>query len=277
MTTVSPRERVHRAASLVDHRIPPGSHRPTDSSGAPWPRECDRRRYFHWVDSGGSAQSHREAGHDIVIDIPYRSPRAWASLLVGTLLVGVGLGFMIDAGYGVSPLDAFFTGVSQHTGLSVGVILFVFSALMVLMSWALGLTPTIGTLITFIGIAILVDLTRLAGAAIGVPEWPASLRVAWWILGLLLFCGGVLGVFSCDLGASPYDQLARAIAFRTGRSLGFGRIILDTIALLSAIVLGGSWGIGTVVILLVVPLVLNRVLPHVKPRIHRDPLHDRAA
>lgn len=228
------------------------------------------------MENAGSAQAHRDPGDKIVIDIPYRSPRAWASLLIGTLLVGVGLGFMIDAGYGVSPLDAFFTGVSLHSGWSVGVILFAFSALMVLLSWALGLTPTIGTLVTFVGIAILVDVTRLAGAAMGVPEWPASARVAWWILGLLLFCGGVLGVFSCDLGASPYDQLARAIAFRTGRSLGFGRIILDSISLLSAIVLGGSWGIGTVVILLVVPLVLNRVLPHVKPRIHRDPLHDRA-
>lgn len=229
------------------------------------------------MDSKGSAQARRGPGHDIVIDIPYRSPRAWASLLIGTLLVGIGLGFMIDAGYGVSPLDAFFTGLSLHSGLSVGVILFAFSLLMVLLSWALGLKPTIGTLVTFVGIALLVDLTRLAGAAIGVPDWPTSLRVAWWILGLLLFCGGVLGVFSCDLGASPYDQLARAIAFRTGRSLGFGRIILDGIALLSAIVLGGSWGVGTVVILLVVPIVLNVVLPHVKPRIHRDPLHDRVA
>ena len=214
-------------------------------------------------------------GHEIVVDIPYRSPRAWASLLIGTVLVGVGLGLMIDANFGVVPLDSFFTGVSRQTGFSVGVVLFALCGLMVLLSWSLGLKPTIGTLITFTGIAVVVDLTRLFGEAIGAPDWSVGLRIAWWILGLLLFCCGVLGIFSCDLGVSPYDQLVRAIAFRTGRSLGFARIILDSIALLGAIVLGGSWGVGTVIILLVVPIVLNRILPYVKPRIHRDPLHDR--
>jgi len=215
------------------------------------------------------------SGHEIVIDIPYRSPRAWAALLIGTVLVGVGLGLMIDANFGVVPLDSFFTGVSRQTGFSVGVVLFALCGLMVLLSWSLGLKPTIGTLITFTGIAVVVDLTRLFGEAIGAPDWSFGVRIAWWILGLLLFCCGVLGIFSCDLGVSPYDQLVRAIAFRTGRSLGFARIILDSISLLGAIVLGGSWGVGTVIILLVVPLVLNRILPYVKPRIHRDPLHDR--
>lgn len=222
-------------------------------------------------------QPHRPPSHDVVVDIPYRSPRAWASLLAGTLLVGVGLGLMIDANFGVVPLDAFFTGVSRRTGLSVGIVLFSLCALMVLLSWSLGLKPTVGTLISFVGIAIVVDLTRWAGATVGAPEWPLGVRIAWWAAGMLLFCAGVIGIFSCDLGVGPYDQLVRAISFRTGRSLGFARLILDAIALLGAIVLGGSWGIGTVIVLLVIPLVLNRLLPLVKPRIHRDPIHDRSA
>ncbi|MBM3689444.1 MAG: hypothetical protein FJW80_07290 [Actinobacteria bacterium] len=214
---------------------------------------------------------------DMDVEIPYRSARAWLSLVIGTVLVGIGLGFMIDAGFGVAPLDAFFTGISYRTGLSVGVILFLLSGLMVLLSWALGLKPAVGTLVTFVGIAILVDVTRLVGDAIGAPEWPIAVRVVWWVLGLVLFCSGVLGIFACDLGASPYDQLVRAISFRTGRSLGFARIVLDAITLLTAIVLGGSWGIGTVIILLVIPIALNRLLPLVKPHVHRDPAHDRRA
>lgn len=209
--------------------------------------------------------------------IPYRSPRAWAALLLGAMCVGIGLGMMIDANFGVAPLDAFFTALSRRSGLSVGVVLFCISVLMVLMSWALGLKPVIGTLVSFIGISITVDLTRVVGDAIGAPEWPIGARIAWWILGLLLFCAGIVGLFSSDLGASPYDQLVRSVAYRTGRSLGTSRLVIDAIGLLMAIILGGSWGIGTVVILVVVPLVLNRVLPIVKPHIHRDPLHDVAA
>ncbi len=208
---------------------------------------------------------------------PLRTPRAWAALLIGVVLVGIGLGMMIDADFGVAPADALFTALSRTSGLSVGTILVLASILMVLMSWALGLRPAIGTLISFVGIAVVVDVTRLLLAAVDAPDWVLGARIVLWIIGLVLFCAGVMGIFSSDLGASPYDQVVRSIAFRTGRSLGLARLAVDAIALLGAIVLGGSWGIGTVIILVVVPLALNRVLPHVKRHVHHDPAHDRTA
>jgi uncharacterized membrane protein YczE len=204
-----------------------------------------------------------------------RTPRAWIALLLGVLLVGVGLGFMIDAGFGVAPADALFTGMSRVSGLTVGTVLVLASILMVLMSWALGLRPAIGTLISFVGIAGVVDLTRLLDGLMGVPEWPLAGRVPLWILGLLMFCGGLVGIFSSDLGTSPYDQVVRSVAYRTGRSLGFARLAVDAMALLGAFLLGGSWGVGTIVILVTVPLALNYVLPHVKQHVHVDPIHDR--
>ncbi len=208
---------------------------------------------------------------------PLRTPRAWAALLIGVILVGVGLGMMIDGGFGVAPPDALFTALSRVSGLTVGTTLLLASILMVLMSWALGLKPAIGTLISFVGIAIVVDLTRMLLAAIDAPDWVVGWRIVLWISGLILFCSGILGIFSSDLGASPYDQVVRSISFRTGRSLGFARLSVDAIALLSAIILGGSWGIGTVIILIAVPVALNRVLPHIKRHVHHDPAHDRVA
>ena len=208
---------------------------------------------------------------------PLRTPRAWAALLIGVVLVGVGLGMMIDGGFGVAPPDALFTALSRVSGLTVGTILLLVSVLLVLMSWALGLKPAIGTLISFVGIAVVVDLTRMLLAVVDAPEWVVGWRIVLWIVGLLLFCSGILGIFSSDLGASPYDQVVRSISFRTGRSLGFARLTVDAIALLTAIILGGSWGIGTVIILIAIPIALNRVLPHIKRHVHHDPAHDRVA
>lgn len=208
---------------------------------------------------------------------PLRTPRAWAALIIGVVLVGVGLGMMIDGGFGVAPPDALFTALSRVSGLTVGTILLLVSILMVLMSWALGLKPAIGTLISFVGIAVVVDLTRMLLAVVDAPEWVVGWRIVLWIVGLLLFCSGILGIFSSDLGASPYDQVVRSISFRTGRSLGFARLAVDAIALLTAIILGGSWGIGTVIILIAIPIALNRVLPHIKRHVHHDPAHDRVA
>jgi uncharacterized membrane protein YczE len=200
--------------------------------------------------------------------VPLRNPRAWASLVIGVALVGIGLGFMIDADFGVAPADALFTALSRASGLTVGTILVLASILMVLMSWALGLRPAIGTLVSFVGIAVVVDLTRLLLGLVDAPEWSLAARIGLWIVGLLFFCSGVMGIFASDLGASPYDQVVRSIAYRTGRSLGASRLMVDVIAMLGAIVLGGSWGIGTVIILVAVPLALTLVLPRVRARVY---------
>ncbi|MFZ9987729.1 MAG: YczE/YyaS/YitT family protein [Candidatus Nanopelagicales bacterium] len=203
--------------------------------------------------------------------VPLRNPRAWASLVIGVALVGIGLGFMIDADFGVAPADALFTALSRASGLTVGTILVLASILMVLMSWALGLRPAIGTLVSFVGIAVVVDLTRLLLGLVDAPEWSLAARIGLWIVGLLFFCSGVMGIFASDLGASPYDQVVRSIAYRTGRSLGASRLMVDVIAMLGAIVLGGSWGIGTVIILVAVPLALTLVLPRVRARVYASP------
>ena len=207
---------------------------------------------------------------DSAPSVPLRNPRAWVALVVGVIIVGIGLGFMIDADFGVAPADALFTALSRTSGLTVGTILVLASILMVLMSWALGLRPAIGTLISFVGIAVFVDLTRVLLATVDAPDWSLGARIILWIVGLLLFCAGVMGIFSSDLGASPYDQVVRSISYRTGRSLGFSRLMVDALALLGAIVLGGSWGIGTIIILVAVPIALNLLLPRIKRHVQPE-------
>ena len=198
-----------------------------------------------------------------------RAEVAWPTLIMGIVFVGVGLGMMIDADFGVAPIDALFTAVSRTSGLSVGIVLAVLSILMVLMAWALGVRPALGTLVSFLGIALCVDLTRAVGSALGVTGWSLGVLIVWWVAGLAIFCLGVTGIFGADRGVSPYDLLTLAVSLRTGRSLGVSRLIVDAIALVGAIALGGSWGVGTVVILLAVPATLNVVLPRVKSRLHR--------
>jgi len=198
-----------------------------------------------------------------------RAEVAWPTLIMGIVFVGVGLGMMIYADFGVAPIDALFTAVSRTSGLSVGIVLAVLSILMVLMAWALGVRPALGTLVSFLGIALCVDLTRAVGSVLGVTGWSLGVLIVWWVAGLAIFCLGVAGIFGADRGVSPYDLLTLAVSLRTGRSLGVSRLIVDAIALVGAIALGGSWGVGTVVILLAVPATLNVVLPRVKSRLHR--------
>lgn len=206
---------------------------------------------------------------------PWRSWKAWASLLLGVALVGLGIGLMVEAGWGVSPLDAFFSGVSNQSEFSMGIVLAVFSVAMVLVAWLFGIKPAIGTLVCALGIGIFVDIARIAYSGLAPDDLPIPLMVVLWLVGLAIFCLGVIGLFASELGASPYDQLTKATAKVLRVSLGVARIILDGIALLIAFLLGGSWGVGTLVLLLVVPIILNKALPWGRRIVHGPALADQ--
>lgn len=203
---------------------------------------------------------------------PGKSPwlmwQAWLSLAIGVSFVGVGIGMMVEAGWGVSPLDAFFSGAANQSGITMGIILVVLSIVMVLVAWVFGIKPAIGTLVSAFGIGLFVDLIRIALQPLMEAQPNVSVLILLWAAGLAIFCVGVLALFASELGASPYDQLTKAMSKVMKTTLGVSRIILDTTALLLAFILGGSWGIGTLLLLLVVPVVLNKALPYARSIVH---------
>lgn len=188
-------------------------------------------------------------------------PRAWVSLILGLICVGAGIGMMLDARIGVSSVDVFFSGLANTSSLTVGTVVIVASLVMVAATWPLGIHPGVGTAMSILLIGPAVDGARYLDSLLGVGTWDLPARGAWWLAGLTVFVAGVLGLFSANLGVSPYDHVTLAIAKLTGRSLGFARFLADGALLALGVLLGGSWGFGTVALLLVVPFALNQLLP----------------
>lgn len=194
-----------------------------------------------------------------------RNARAWVSLVLGVIMVGSGVGLMLDGGLGVSPGDVLFSGLAHVTGWSVGLMVVASYLIFVLVTWPVGIRPGPGTLACIVLIGPSVDATRvLTSAIVDFSSWPMWALVAWWVLGLVVFTAGVVGLFAAQLGVSPYDQLTQAVHKLTRRSLGFARLVTDGTCFCVGVLLGGSWGVGTVVLLVCVPLALNRVLPAVR-------------
>lgn len=194
----------------------------------------------------------------------YRNGRAWASLLLGLFAVGAGIGIMLDGGLGVSPADVFFSGLADTTGWTVGTIVVASYFVMVAATYPFGIKPRVGTLLSVLLIGPSVDLLLFVGQAIGVTSWSLLPHIAWWTLGLAVFTCGVVGLFAANLGVSPYDQVTQAVAKVTRRTLGVARFVVDGTFLIVGLLLGGAWGVGTVILLLVVPVALNRALPNVR-------------
>jgi len=200
-----------------------------------------------------------------------RNPRSWAALILGAFSLGTGLAWMLAAGWGVAPLDAFIAGSSEITGLTVGTLIIVMSILFLIGSWMLGSPPGWGTPVAFIGVGAVVDLWNLVVFDLvgwSSAEWSIALRVVLWIVGFALFAGGVVATLASDLGANPYDQIVRAVHERFGISLWLSRLLFDAVILAIAFALGGAWGAGTVALLVLMPVAMGSLTPMFRRWVH---------
>lgn len=193
---------------------------------------------------------------------------AWIFMLLGTALIGLGIGSMIFSGFGVSPLDAFFASFSERFGLTTGSILIIFSLIFVIVAWILGTKPGVGTIVSFVGIGIFVDLAIFSLSEF-FPSLGFTTSIALWAASFPFFALGVVLLFSSGLGASPYDQIVLAVASRFSMSLGKSRIMFDFACIVLAFLILGLAAssfvhVGTVIILLAIPVFLNKGVPFCK-------------
>lgn len=182
--------------------------------------------------------------------------RRVAQLLIGLVLFGVGIALMLRSGLGLPPWDVLHQGLTEQFGLSVGTWSIIISFVVLLLWIPLKERYGIGTVFNAIVIGLIIDL-----GAMVIPE-PANV----W-LEVLMLAGGILiiGVASglyigANLGPGPRDGLMTAIA-RRGLSIRLTRWGLEVAVLLTGILLGGTFGAGTVAFALLIGPIVQFFLP----------------
>lgn len=183
-------------------------------------------------------------------------PRRLVQLIVGETFFGIGIGLMLQSGLGLSPWDVLHQGLTVQFGLTVG-IWSILSSFVVLLFWLpLRERYGIGTLLNAIIIGVMIDVT--AGL---VPEaantwWAVSMMVSGILL-VAITSGMYIGA---NLGPGPRDGLMTAIA-RRGPSIRLTRVIMEITVLVIGVVLGGTFGIGTILYALLMGPLVQFFLP----------------
>lgn len=191
-----------------------------------------------------------------------RSPRSWAILILGVVCAGIAVALLLDSAFGVAPVDAVFAGISRQTGISVGTALIAACIALVIFAWLLGVKPGLGTVVSFFGIGLAVDATTwlldVTGWSVSDSAWQVRLLV--WLVAAPLLGFAAACMYSSGLGASPYDLFVQSLG-RFHLSIPVARVVIDAAMLLVAFLIGGAWGIGTVGLMLAIPLFLKIFLP----------------
>lgn len=172
-----------------------------------------------------------------------RMPERLLRLLLGLGLYGLSIALMIEGTVGAAPWDVFHQGLSRHLPLSFGVVMVLASVAVLLLWIPLRQKPGLGTVANALLIGPFADL---AIALLGTPEHLA-LRCAFMLAGVLACAFATALYLGAQLGPGPRDGLMTGLARRSGWSIRRVRTLIELAVLAAGVLLGGVFGVGTIV------------------------------
>lgn len=177
-----------------------------------------------------------------------------AALILGSTLIGAAVGLLVQADLGLAPYDVLSSALEIRLGVSLGQAGWIVAAVLFVVSSALRHRPSIWGIGYIVANGIAVDATSWL-----LNEPPTMTgRVLFVCAGIVIMALGVNVVLYSGTTGGPFELLMLA-----GEDHGINRMhvryFLDVTVLVLGIVLGGAFGIATVVYALLMGLVLEAV------------------
>ncbi len=194
--------------------------------------------------------------------------RRWGQLLLGLFFYGIAVALLIRADVGLDPWTVFAQGLEVQTGWSIGLIVVLIGAVVLLLWIPIKQKPGIGTVLNVLLIGPVLDLAML------VITTPEGLWAQW-----LMFAGGLAllavatGLYiGARFGPGPRDGLMTGAHARFGWKIWKVRTGVEVTVLAIGWLLGGTVGFGTVAFALLIGPMVGVTLPLLRaPGEHPQP------
>lgn len=178
-----------------------------------------------------------------------------------------GITFIFKANIGVDPANVLIDGLFNTFGISLGFWITALWLFFIAAALLMGLKPYIATVLDLMFFGLIVDLLmKLNQFPIPETAGPYSpwLSAVYMAVGLLILAFSVGVYINAQLGAGPTMLFTFALAQKTKRSIGLVKTLTDLIMLLGGYLLGGSVGVGTVVLAITVGYLFQLLIKKVK-------------
>ncbi|WNC03193.1 hypothetical protein Q2K21_22460 [Streptomyces sp. CGMCC 4.7035] len=182
--------------------------------------------------------------------------RRLVQLYAGLALYGASSALLVKAGLGLEPWNVLHQGLAELTGLSMGVVLTIVGAAVLLLWIPLRQRPGLGTVSNVLVIGFVMDATL--SVLPGVHT--LAVRVPLLLAGIVLN-GVATGLYiTANFGPGPRDGLMTGLHRRTGRSVRLIRTAVEVTVVATGFALGGTVGVGTVLYALSIGLLAQLFL-----------------
>ena len=183
--------------------------------------------------------------------------RRFTQLQFGLLLYGLSIALMVRGDLGMNAWGVFHQGLSDVTGVSLGMIVNGVGAVVLLVWIPLRQWPGIGTLSNVLVIGVAAD------AALWLLPPVEGLVWRWiFLIAAIVLNGVATGAYiGAGLGAGPRDGLTTGLVRLTGWQVRWVRLGIEAAVLALGWMLGGVVGVGTILYTLATGPLMQAFLP----------------
>ena len=164
-------------------------------------------------------------------------------------LAELGIACYYTARLGTDPISVFVEGVSFHVDLTVGEISTICNVILLIMTFFLYRELIgVGTVLSTLLGGPLIDLfygSLLSAFPSDVVSM--STRIIILIVALIIYPIGLGGMIICDLGIGPFSFPPLYLSKKTNIDIKYTQIITDASFFVIGVLLGGIYGVGTIV------------------------------
>ncbi|WP_219469724.1 membrane protein YczE [Nonomuraea rhizosphaerae] len=173
---------------------------------------------------------------------PSSIPARLVRLYSGLALYGGGIALQIESGMGNAPWNAFHQGVALRTGLSIGTVIILVGAAVMVLWLPLRERPGLGTISNIVFVGLFADAAvHLLPTA---THW--ALGSLYMVLGVVAIALATVMYIGARMGPGPRDGIMTGLT-RLGLSVRLSRFLIEITVLAAGWLLGGTVGVGTVV------------------------------
>ncbi|SSI12947.1 membrane protein [Klebsiella pneumoniae] len=182
------------------------------------------------------------------------------------MLYGVSTALFVHANLGADPWDVFHLGVAKQLGISFGTVIILTGAAVLLLWIPIRQMPGLGTVSNVIVLGLAADATLAV-----LPPLESMVARSALLVGAIVLNAIATGMYiGAGFGPGPRDGLMTGLHARTGWSLRGIRTAIELSVLLIGWLLGGKFGVGTVIYALSIGPLIQLCLPWFSQPVSRN-------
>ena len=169
-------------------------------------------------------------------------------IVIGSVIAAYGITLALYAGFGGATLAVLWQGISRTFHISIGMASLIVAIVMIVFAFFYDRSQIhIGTIIYQLVYSLCVDLFANAHVY-STHLWVNALIM---LLGVMLFAVGTGVYAAASLGRGSYEALTFSLAEKNGWQVKVVRMILDIVMVIAGVLLGGKFGICTIVTIII--------------------------